>query len=247
MIGYYTQDGLEPPADKRIIEIVKDVAEVIPLGKGREMSASAFLFHFGFNHDTQYNYFNNLSGGERRKLFLLMTLMKNPNFLLLDEPTNDLDIYTLNILEEFLKNFEGCVLFVSHDRYFIDKIADHIFVFEENGKIKDYYDSYSTYHKLKIKRDAALRKQANAAKPKKEYIRNKEEKVKLSYKEKQEFETLEKDIHTHESEKLKLLGLMNRGDANAGDLQTWSIRYAELEHLIEIKTNRWMELSEMMD
>ncbi|MCX6269667.1 MAG: ABC-F family ATP-binding cassette domain-containing protein [Bacteroidetes bacterium] len=242
--GHFSQEGIHPPDEKRIVEIVKEVAEVIPLGDGREMSASQFLFHFGFNYDTQYNYYHNLSGGERRKLSLLITLMQNPNFLLLDEPTNDLDIYTLNVLEDFLIHFAGCVMFISHDRFFLDKIADHIFVFEGEGKIKDFYGSYSVYRRQKDRSDAILRKKRAMEKPKKEISRPKTEIIKLSYKENIEFEELEKEIPVLELEKAALLDKMNSGNGSGDDLRRWSVRFAEIESVIEEKTLRWLELSE---
>lgn len=243
--GHFTQEGIQPSESKRIIEIVKEVAEVIPLGKGREMSASQFLFHFGFNYDTQYNYYHNLSGGERRKLSLLITLIRNPNFLLLDEPTNDLDIYTLSILEDFLKNFEGCVIFISHDRFFIDKLAGHIFVFEGNGKIKDYYGSYSEYRKKKDLREQALRRKLAAEKQKETQAQPKVIKPGLSYKQRIELETLEKEIQSMEDEKMLLVANMNSGTATTAELTSWSERFGELEKELEKKSTRWIELSEM--
>lgn len=242
--GHFTQEGIEPADDTRVIEIVKEVAEVIPLGDGREMSAAQFLFHFGFNYDTQYNYYYNLSGGERRKLSLLMTLMQNPNFLLLDEPTNDLDIFTLNILEDFISHFNGCVMFISHDRFFIDKLADHIFVFEGKGKIKDYYGSYSTYRRNKEKQEQAHKRKLAAEKPKPDFIKLKNSKTGLSYKEKNEFESLENEISKLEEEKAGILDKLNKGEGKAEEMVQWSVRYAEIEALIEVKTLRWMELGE---
>jgi ATP-binding cassette subfamily F protein uup len=243
--GHFTQEGIQPSDDKRIIEIVKEVAEVIPLGKGREMSASQFLFHFGFNADTQYNYYRNLSGGERRKLSLLVTLIQNPNFLLLDEPTNDLDIFTLGILEDFLKHFEGCVIFISHDRFFIDKLADHIFVFEGKGKIKDYYGSYSEYRRKKDLQEQALRRKLSAEKQKNEVIVPKTSKPGLSYKLRQEFEQLEKEIHTMENEKKLLIEQMNSGNGTAEELTQWSEKYGLLEQQLDEKGMRWLELAEL--
>jgi ATP-binding cassette subfamily F protein uup len=243
--GHFTQEGIQPPDDKRIIDIVKEVAEVIPLGKGREMSASQFLFHFGFNADTQYNYYHNLSGGERRKLSLLITLIQNPNFLLLDEPTNDLDIFTLGILEDFLKHFEGCVIFISHDRFFIDKLADHIFVFEGKGKIKDYYGSYSEYRRKKDIHDQALRRKLAADKQKNEVVVPKTSKPGLSYKLRQEFEQLENEIHTMENEKKLLIEQMNSGSGTAEELTQWSEKYGLLEEQLDEKGMRWLELAEL--
>jgi ATP-binding cassette subfamily F protein uup len=244
VFGHFSQEGIQPDEGKRVLEIVKEVAEVIPLGDGKEMSAAQFLFHFGFNFDTQYNYYHHLSGGERRKLSLLMTLIQNPNFLLLDEPTNDLDIFTLNILEDFLNNFNGCVMFISHDRFFIDKIADHIFVFEGDGKIKDFYGSYSSYREQKEKKDAITRKQLAAEKPKKEEYKNKDNKPKLNYKEKVEFETLEKEINDLEEEKNLVLQNLNNNSGTTDNLLKWSNRYAEIEKLLSEKSDRWLFLAE---
>ena len=164
VFGYYSQEGFQPVEDKRVIDIAKDIAEQIPIGK-KYMSASAFLAHFNFPHTLQYNYFSNLSGGEKRRLYLLMQLLKNPNFLILDEPTNDLDIYTLNLLEDFLVNFGGCLLVVSHDRYFMDKLVDHVFVFEGNGKIKDYYGNYTEYYRIKLAEEARAASKKNVQAP----------------------------------------------------------------------------------
>ncbi|MHC1707981.1 MAG: ABC-F family ATP-binding cassette domain-containing protein [Bacteroidales bacterium] len=243
--GHFSQEGIDPPEDKRIIEIVKEVAEVIPLGDGKEMSASQFLFHFGFNYDTQYNYYYNLSGGERRKLSLLITLMQNPNFLLLDEPTNDLDIYTLNILEDFISHFNGCVMFISHDRFFIDKLADHIFVFEGNGKIKDYYGSYSEYRRNKEKLDQALKRKLAESRPKLEKETLIRSPKGLSYKEKKEYELLEKDMELLEIEKKDLLDRMDSGKLSHEEITRYSSRYAEIESSLDQKMTRWLELDEL--
>ncbi len=243
--GHFSQEGIHPSEDKRIIEIVKEVAEVIPLGKGREMSASQFLFHFGFNYDTQYNYYRNLSGGERRKLSLLITLIQNPNFLLLDEPTNDLDIYTLGILEDFLRHFEGCVIFISHDRFFIDKIADHIFVFEGKGKIKDFYGSYSEYRRKKDAEEQIQRRRAAAERQKQESVAVKSPKPGLSYKQRQELEKLEQEISHIEAERTNLLANLNAGQGQPEELIAWSERYGVLEQELDTKSIRWLELSEL--
>ena len=156
VMGYYAQEGLVPIEDQRIIDIVKDIAEDIPLGKGT-VSASAFLNYFGFTYPNQYNYFSSLSGGEKRRLFLLMQFLRQPNFLILDEPTNDLDVFTLTLLEDFLLSYPGCLIIVSHDRYFMDKLVDHVFVFEGNGVIKDYYGNYSEYYREKLAEEQDLK------------------------------------------------------------------------------------------
>lgn len=247
VFGYYSQEGFQPKEDKRVIDIAKDIAEEMPLGKGR-ISASAFLTHFNFPHTLQYNYYSNLSGGEKRRLFLLMQLLKNPNFLILDEPTNDLDIHTLNLLEDFLINYEGCLLVVSHDRYFMDKIVDHVFVFGENGKIKDYYGNYTDYYRLKLAEEARLARQksaAAAAKPAEPKQENKPRKP--GYKEKTEFEALDREIPVLEAEKKDILDKMNSGTCSPEELTELSLRYQETESLLEEKTNRWLELSELFE
>jgi ATP-binding cassette subfamily F protein uup len=243
--GHFSQEGIEPPGDKRVIEIVKEVAEVIPLGDGHEMSAAQFLFHFGFNYDTQYNYYYNLSGGERRKLSLLITLMQNPNFLLLDEPTNDLDIYTLNILEDFISHFNGCVMFISHDRFFIDKLADHIFVFEGNGKIKDYYGSYSEYRRKKEKLDQAIKRKLAESRPKPEKEMLIRSPKGLSYKEKKEYESLEREMELLENEKKDILDKLDSGLLPHDEISRFSSRYAEIESALDQKMSRWIELDEL--
>lgn len=246
VFGYYSQEGFQPVEDKRVIDIAKDIAEQIPLGKGY-MSASAFLAHFNFPHVLQYNYFSSLSGGEKRRLFLLMQLLKNPNFLILDEPTNDLDIYTLNLLEDFLINFGGCLLVVSHDRYFMDKLVDHVFVFEGNGKIKDYYGNYTEYYRLKIAEEALEQKKQSqmvpSTKKPKEQEANKPRKP--SYKETKEYEELERDIQFLEDQKLAIMDRMNSGACTPEELSQLAKDYSEMETLLDQKTNRWIELSEL--
>lgn len=245
--GYYSQDGFQPKEDKRVIDIAKDIAEEMPMGKGR-ITASAFLAHFNFPHTLQYNYFSSLSGGEKRRLFLLMQLLKNPNFLILDEPTNDLDIHTLNLLEDFLMNFEGCLLIVSHDRYFMDKIVDHVFVFEGGGKVKDYYGNYTAYYRQRMKEEAAaLRlKSPPAPKPTKENTQQ-SGKRRPTFKEKSEFEGLGKEIELLESTKADILEKMNSGNCTPEELEALSRSYLETENSLEEKSNRWLELCELFD
>ena len=245
--GYYSQEGFQPKEDKRVIDIAKDIAEEMPMGKGR-ITASAFLAHFNFPHTLQYNYFSSLSGGEKRRLFLLMQLLKNPNFLILDEPTNDLDIHTLNLLEDFLMNFEGCLLIVSHDRYFMDKIVDHVFVFEGSGKVKDYYGNYTAYYRLRMEEEAAaLRlKSPPAPKPTKENTLQTGPR-KPTFKEKSEFEGLGKEIELLESTKAGILEKMNSGNCTPEELEALSRNYQETENSLEEKSNRWLELSELFD
>lgn len=247
VFGYYSQEGFLPMEDKRVIDLAKDIAEEMPLGKGR-ISASAFLAHFNFPHTLQYNYFSSLSGGEKRRLFLLMQLLKNPNFLILDEPTNDLDIHTLNLLEDFLLNFGGCLLVVSHDRYFMDKLVDHVFVFEGNGKIKDYYGNYTDYYRLKLAEEAnaAKRKTTGPAKPVKETVADNKPK-KPSFKEKTEFESLDKEIPDMEQEKEELLNKMNSGTCSPAEFEEIARNFAKLEQQISEKTDRWLELSSLFE
>ncbi len=243
VFGYFSQEGIILKDDKRVIDAVKDISENVLLGK-TVLSASAFLNHFGFSHNVQYNYVSSLSGGERRRLQLLMVLIKNPNFLILDEPTNDLDIQTLNSLEEFLDEFKGCLLMVSHDRYFLDNLTDHLFVFEGDGKVKDFPGNYTEYA---LSRKKAISNLKKAEKPKKEIIKTVDpEKVrKPSYKETKEFESLEIEISQLETEKTELLEKMNAGVGTSEELQNWAKRYTEIEQELEIKSDRWLELSEL--
>jgi ATP-binding cassette subfamily F protein uup len=236
---------LETYEDKRVIEIVREIAEVVRLDGGKDLSASVFLNYFGFSNTLQYNYYSNLSGGEKRRLFLLMVLMQNPNFLILDEPTNDLDIFTLMMLEEFLLQYKGCLLLVSHDRSFMDNLVDHIFVFEENGVVKDYHSTYSEYTRKKLLKEKQLK--AENKKEEKPLERIKNSSNKPSYKQKQEFELLEKEISELESEKEKIFDQLNAGNVEVSLLTQWSERIGEIIQLIDEKTNRWIELSEIME
>ncbi len=242
--GFYTQNGLQERDDRRVIEIIKEVAEVIQLDNGKELSASQFLRYFGFDDTVQYNYYGNLSGGERRRLYLLKILISNPNFLILDEPTNDLDIYTLEILEAFLANFKGCLIIVSHDRSFMDHLVDHLFVFEGNGKIHDYHSNYSDYIKAKTAKQKNETQQKKAEKPK--YERNKSTN-KPTYKEKQEHEALTKELKQLEEEKKELELKLNNGDTTDHEqLTKWANRVGEIITLIDEKELRWLELDELM-
>ncbi len=240
--GYFRQDGLMPETDKRVIDIVKEVAEEVKTADG-SLGASQFLNYFGFSYPAQHNYYSRLSGGERRKLYLIITLMLNPNFLILDEPTNDLDIYTLSRLEEFLDHYHGCVLVVSHDRYFIDRVAQHIFVFEGNGCISDFPGSYSQYieHSEKNK--------PQAAQPKLPVRATESPKVQkgLTFKQKKELERLEEDIRQLEHLNKGLLDEMNASGSGHLKLEQAGLRYRENILLIEEKTRLWMELAELED
>ncbi|MCD4664894.1 MAG: ABC-F family ATP-binding cassette domain-containing protein [Bacteroidales bacterium] len=251
VFGLYSQEGMKLKEDKRVIDTVKDIAEVIQLGNGTELSASRFLQHFMFTPDTQYTNVSSLSGGERRRLYLLTVLMKNPNFLILDEPTNDFDLMTLNILEEFLSSFKGCLILVSHDRYFMDKLVDHLFIFEGDGKIKDFTGNYSDYRMYKDEvlskeREKATTKLKAEKKEKEKKILLSKEKTKLSYKEQKEFEQLETDIESLEKEKNELETSLNDGENDYEKLEKISTRLGEIIQLIDEKTLRWMELAEFI-
>ena len=245
VFGYYSQDGLSAANNgKRVIDIVKEHAEMIRMAAGNYISASAFLNHFGFTFENQYTYFENLSGGQRRKLHLLMVLLKNPNFLILDEPTNDFDIETLTILEDFLLQFTGCLLVVSHDRWFMDKLVDHIFIMNEGGKVKDFYGNYSDYKTDLQKKERFAKLQQKNEKQ----VVVKEQKTinsnKRTYKEQKEFESLEVEIPAMEQEKADLLNRLSGGESSTETLTAWSQRYAELDAELDEKTMRWIELSE---
>lgn len=246
--GYYSQDGLKFNEEVKVIDVVQDIAEVIDLGNGNRLTASQFLQHFLFSPEKQHNFVYKLSGGEKRRLYLCTVLIKNPNFLVLDEPTNDLDIMTLNILEEYLQSFKGCVIVVSHDRYFMDKVVDHLLAFSGNAKIKDFPGNYTQYREWKevqelIAKEAESTAKAKDEKPKQE-TKKTEEKKKLSYKEKREFEELDALIPKLETEKTQLETDMSSGTLSNDELLAKSARISELIDEIDEKTLRWMELSE---
>ena len=252
--GYYSQDGLQFDEQMRVIDAVRNIAEEISLGDGKKLSASQFLQHFLFTPETQYNYIYKLSGGEKRRLYLCTVLISNPNFLVLDEPTNDLDIVTLNVLEEYLRTFKGCVIVVSHDRYFMDKVVDHLLVFKGNAELKDFPGSYTDYREWKDFQEQKERSELNAqikksnANEKILYKRNDAQdtgKRKLTFKERKEFEELEKQIPMLEEEKSCLETEMSSGVLPTDELIEKSNRIAVLIDLIDEKTMRWLELSEM--
>ena len=242
--GYYSQDGLQFDEQMKVIDVVQDIAEVIELGNGKKLTASQFLQHFLFTPETQHSYVYKLSGGERRRLYLCTVLMRNPNFLVLDEPTNDLDIITLNVLEEYLQNFKGCVIVVSHDRYFMDKVVDHLMVFNGQGDIRDFPGNYSDYRDWK---DAKAQKEKEAEKPQEEKTARVRlnDKRKMSFKEKREFEQLEKEIAELETEKVQIEELLCSGTLSVDELTEKSKRLPEVNDLIDEKTMRWLELSEI--
>jgi ATP-binding cassette subfamily F protein uup len=256
--GYYTQQVIQMPENSRVIDVVKEVAEFIELANGEQVSASALLTMFLFPPAKQYDLVAKLSGGERRRLQLLRVLIKNPNFLILDEPTNDLDIFTLTILENFFSEFQGCLLIVSHDRYFMDKLAEHLFIFEGNGEISDFNGSYSEY---RLQKDLE-EEQKKVDKTKKEFdkkendkkaittantLKNKgtDIKTKASFKEKQEFEALEKEIAALEHKKNELVAKLNGGGSHE-EIAAWAKEIKNIDEAVEEKTLRWIELAELV-
>lgn len=250
--GYYSQDGLQFDEQMKVIDVVQDIAEVIDLGNGNRLTASQFLQHFLFPPEKQHNYVYKLSGGEKRRLYLCTVLIKNPNFLVLDEPTNDLDIMTLNILEEYLQSFKGCVIVVSHDRYFMDKVVDHLLAFQGNAVIKDFPGNYTQYREWKevqelIEKEKIQASKNTESKPvRDDQPRETVEKKKLSFKEKREFEELDELIPRLEEEKTRLENELSSGTLSTDELVTKSNRISQLIEEIDEKTMRWMELSEWM-
>lgn len=242
--GYYSQDGLQFDDQMKVIDVVTDIAEVIELGNGKQLTASQFLQHFLFTPETQHSYVYKLSGGERRRLYLCTVLMRNPNFLVLDEPTNDLDIVTLQVLEEYLCNFKGCVIVVSHDRYFMDKVVDHLLVFRGQGDIRDFPGNYSDYRDWKL---AKASHDKAVSKPKEEKTQRVRlnEKRRMTFKERKEFEQLEQDIACLEEEKKLIENSLCSGELSVDELTEKSKRLPLLEAELDEKTMRWLELSEI--
>lgn len=249
--GYYSQDGLQFDEQMKVIDVVQDIAEYVDLGDGKKLGVSQFLNYFLFTPEKQHSYVYKLSGGEKRRLYLCTVLMRNPNFLVLDEPTNDLDIVTLNVLEEYLRNFKGCVIVVSHDRYFMDKVVDHLLVFRGNADLKDFPGNYTQYRDWKEVQDQ-LEKEAEAARqpkqtpaPEKNNRPQPEQKKKLTFKERKEFEALEAEIPQLEAEKAELETAMSSGTLSNDELMAKSERIAKVIEEIDEKTMRWLELSEL--
>lgn len=242
--GYYSQDGLQFDDQMKVIDVVTDIAEVIELGNGKQLTASQFLQHFLFTPESQHSYVYKLSGGERRRLYLCTVLMRNPNFLVLDEPTNDLDIVTLQVLEEYLRNFKGCVIVVSHDRYFMDKVVDHLLVFKGQGDIRDFPGNYSDYRDWKL---AKANHEKALQKPKEEKTQRVRlnEKRRMTYKERKEFEQMEQDIARLEEEKKRIEESLCSGELSVDELTEKSKRLPLLEAELDEKTMRWLELSEI--
>lgn len=244
--GYYRQEGIQVDENKKVIEVIKDIAENIKVGKDTYFTAAQFLQYFNFPYAAQNDFVRKLSGGERRRLFLLTVLMKNPNFLILDEPTNDLDIATLNVLEDFLIDFPGCVIIVSHDRYFLDKLVDHIFVFEGSGQIKNFPGNYTEYQQWKSQQRQQEKKEEKSAIQPDSRTQAPTEKKKLTYKEQKEFEALEQEIALLEQQKAETLQRLNSGQLDAQSLQQCAKEYADMEALLEAKEMRWLELSQWL-
>ena len=261
--GYFSQEGLQFDQSQKVIDVVRDIADYIDLGQGRHLTASQFLQHFLFSPEQQYNYVYKLSGGEKRKLYLCTVLMRNPNFLVLDEPTNDLDIKTLQILEEYLQDFPGCVIVVSHDRYFMDKVVDHLLVFRGEGEIKDFpgnYTQYREWQKLEDKKSAELKEAAqkatasrngnNAPTPSPTGKSQRDpnaapQKRKMTFKEKQEFAQLEKDIEALTAEKESIETALSSGSVSVEQITEMSKRLPILNEELDEKEMRWLELSEI--
>ena len=249
--GYYSQDGLKFDEQMKVIDVVQAIAEYVDLGNGQKMGVSQFLNYFLFTPEKQHNYVYKLSGGEKRRLYLCTVLMRSPNFLVLDEPTNDLDIVTLNVLEEYLRNFKGCAIVVSHDRYFMDKVVDHLLVFRGNADIKDFPGNYTQYRdwkdvqdQLEKEAEAALQARQNPA-PEKPSRPVNEQKKKLTFKERKEFEALEEEIPALEAEKAELETAMSSGTLSTDELMAKSQRITQVMEEIDEKTMRWLELSEL--
>jgi len=241
--GYFSQEGLKFDEQMKVIDVISRIADYIDIGGGKHLSASQFLQYFMFTPEQQHNYVYKLSGGEKRKLYLCTVLMRNPNFLVLDEPTNDLDIQTLQILEEFLSDFPGCVIVVSHDRYFTDKVVDHLLVFHGNGDVQDFPGNYTQYREWSALQDQNTQTQAKTKKEKKSY-RN-DDRRRMTFKERFEFEQLEKDIALLEEEQRLLEEQLCSGLLSAKELTEKSIRLPRLKDELDEKSMRWLELSEL--
>ncbi len=248
VFGYYSQDLIKVKDDFKVIDVVKEVAEYIPLEKGKQLSAAQLLERFLFPRDMHYTFVHKLSGGEKRRLKLLRVLMSNPNFLILDEPTNDLDIFAMSVLEDYLRNFQGCLIVVSHDRYFMDKMVDHLFVFEGEGVIKDIVGNYTDFRKKQIQDKRDDKNGVSKVKIEKvveEKPKVKEEvKRKLNFKEKAEYESLEKNLEKLELDKATILAKISSEGVSNQDVYELGVKLGEIVSEIEAKTNRWIELSE---
>ena len=254
VFGYYSQDLIKVDEDKKVIDVIRDIAEFIPLEKGRQLSAAQFLEKFLFDRNMHYNFVHKLSGGEKRRLKLMTVLMSNPNFLILDEPTNDLDIFVMSVLEDYLRTFEGCLIVVSHDRYFMDKMVDHLFVFEGEGAVKDIIGNYTEYRKQTAVDYKKEKQEAKDGTPT-EKVKVTQltsssdkpaEKRKLSFKEKEEFKVLEKDMESLEAEKLVLTEKLSDASLSNEELMNAGNRLSEVVTKLDLVTDRWLELSEFV-
>ena len=247
--GYYSQDGMQFNEQMKVIDAVRKTAEYVDLGGGRKLSAMQFLQHFMFSPQQQQNYIYKLSGGEKRRLYLCTVLMQSPNFLVLDEPTNDLDITSLQILEQYLQDFKGCVIIISHDRYFMDKVVDHLFVFKGNGVVKDFPGNYTQYRnqvdKLTSKQvDKSLPQERNNSSTR-QLVNSTPRKRKMSFREKQDFEALGKEIDELENEKADIEAALSSGTLSTQEIIDLSKRLPVVNDLLDEKSMRWLELSEI--
>ncbi|MCC7465604.1 MAG: ABC-F family ATP-binding cassette domain-containing protein [Saprospiraceae bacterium] len=242
IFGHYRQEGIQLNEDKRVIDVIRDIADYIPLEKGKELSAAQLLERFLFSRPQQQVYASQLSGGERRRLYLLTILMKNPNFLILDEPTNDLDVLTLQVLEDFLEDYPGCLVVVTHDRYFMDRLVDHLFVFEGDGKIKDFNGTYAEYRALKRTEAIANRPPSTVSRP--SSSADSEPVAGLSNTERNEMKKLDKEIGALESRKKEILARFNAEDLGADEAAKLSAELGQLQETLEMKEMRWLELAE---
>ena len=249
--GYYSQEGIQFRDNQKVIDAVRDIAEYVDLGNGQRLSASQFLQNFLFSPKEQYNYIEKLSGGERRRLYLCTVLMTSPNFLILDEPTNDLDIITLQILEEYLRSFKGCVIVVSHDRYFMDKVVDHVLVFHGDGQVQDFPGNYTQYREWKRERDEQQKAtKGETDKSRQNAYREENQsnrKRRLTFKEKQEYQTLETEIDRLETEKASLEEALSSGLLSSDEIVEKSKRLNTVNSELDAKSDRWLELSEIAD
>ncbi|MDR9366304.1 MAG: ABC-F family ATP-binding cassette domain-containing protein [Balneolaceae bacterium] len=248
VFGHYQQKGIEVDESMRVIDVLKEIASVIELSDGTQISASQFLEHFMFTPEMQYTPVEKLSGGEKRRLGLMMTLIKNPNFLILDEPTNDLDLDTLQVLEDFLLNFSGCLIVVSHDRFFMDKLVDHYFAFEGDGEIRDHHGTYSEYREMKAKEEAKRKRERQAQKSEKsksnDQNRQSSTTNKLTFAERKEFKRLEKEVASLEEEVELLEEEVNQPEMDYKEREELTARYMQLKDEVDEKTMRWLELAE---
>ena len=245
--GYFSQEGLQFDEQMKVIDVITAIADYVDLGSGKRLTASQLLQYFLFTPEQQHNYVYKLSGGERRKLYLCTVLMKNPNFLVLDEPTNDLDIVTMQILEEYLQDFPGCVIVVSHDRYFMDKVVDHLLVFKGQGEVKDFPGNYSQYSQWLAMEEAATVKDNKEPRGKTAKSYRHDDRRRMTYKERLEFEKLEKEIAQLEEEQHLIEDALCSGTLSVDELTEKSKRLPVLQSELDEKSMRWLELSEIKD